>query len=40
VVTGDGVLGLKRVQFEGKKDAEARDFLQGHENFRGSLLPS
>ena len=39
VVTGDGVLGLKRVQVEGKKDVEARDFLLGHEGFVGSTLP-
>jgi len=40
VVTGDGILGLKRVQLEGKKDVGARDFLQGHEAFQGSILPS
>ena len=39
VVTGDGVLGLKRVQLEGKKDMDARDFLLGHEGFQGSVLP-
>lgn len=40
VVTGDGVLGIKRVQLEGKKDVAARDFLMGHEGFVGSTLPS
>lgn len=40
VITGDGVLGLKRVQLEGKKDVDARDFLLGHEGFQGSTLPS
>lgn len=39
VVTGDGILGLKRVQLEGKRDVDARDFLQGHEGFQGSVLP-
>ena len=40
VVTGDGVLGLRRVQLEGKKDVDAGDFLLGHEGFVGSTLPS
>ena len=40
VVTGDGVLGLRRVQLEGKRDLDARDFLLGHEGFVGSALPS
>jgi methionyl-tRNA formyltransferase len=40
VVTGDGVLGLKRIQLEGKKDVDARDFLMGHAGFVGSTLPS
>jgi methionyl-tRNA formyltransferase len=39
VVTGDGILGLNRVQLEGKRDVDARDFLQGHEGFQGSVLP-
>ena len=38
VVTGDGILGLKRVQLEGKKDMDARDFLLGHEGFVGCTL--
>ena len=40
VVTGDGVLGLKRVQLEGRRAVDAADFLQGHEGFLGSTLPS
>ena len=40
VVTRDGILGLKRVQLEGKKDVDARDFLLGHGGFVGSTLPS
>lgn len=40
VITGDGVLGIKRVQLEGKKDVDARDFLQGHQDFPDSTLPS
>ncbi len=39
VVTGDGVLELKRVQLEGKKDMAAGDFLLGHGGFVGSTLP-
>jgi len=40
VVTREGILGLKRVQLEGKKDVDARDFLFGHGGFVGSTLPS
>jgi methionyl-tRNA formyltransferase len=39
VVTGEGVLRLKRVQLEGKRDVGAGDFLQGYEGFEGSVLP-
>jgi len=39
VVTGEGILGLKRVQLEGKRDVAAIDFLQGYEEFQGSVLP-
>jgi methionyl-tRNA formyltransferase len=39
VVTGEGILGLKRVQLEGKRDVDANDFLRGHEGFQGSVLP-
>jgi len=40
VVTREGILGLKRVQLEGKREVDARDFLQGHVGFQGSVLPS
>ena len=40
VATGDGILGLKRIQLEGKMAMDAREFLQGHEDFRTAKLPS
>lgn len=40
VATGEGVLGLKRVQLEGRRAVDAADFLKGHEGFAGSVLPS
>ncbi len=40
VVTGEGVLGLRRVQLEGRRAVDAADFLKGHEGFVGSTLPS
>ncbi|MBF8266605.1 MAG: Methionyl-tRNA formyltransferase [Dehalococcoidia bacterium] len=40
VITGEGVLGLKRVQLEGKQAVDATDFLRGHQGFVGSTLPS
>ena len=40
VVTGEGVLGLSRLQLEGKKEVSAREFLLGHEGFMGATLPS
>ena len=40
VVTGEGVLGLNRLQLEGKKEVSAREFLSGHAAFVGSMLPS
>ena len=39
VVAGEGVLGLKRVQLEGRRAVDAADFLKGHEGFVGSSLP-
>jgi len=39
VGTGDGVLGLVRVQLEGKKAMSTGDFLQGHRDFIGTVLP-
>ncbi len=40
VASGEGVLGLKRVQLEGRRAVDAADFLKGHEGFLGSTLPS
>ena len=40
VGTGDGVLGLLRVQIEGRQPMAARDFLSGHAAFVGARLPS
>ena len=39
VSTGEGVLGLRRVQLEGRRAVDAADFLKGHEGFVGSVLP-
>lgn len=38
VVTGDGVLGLLRVQLEGKKEMSAMEFLLGQSDFLGSSI--
>ena len=38
VQTGEGILGMLRVQLEGKREMEAREFLIGHRDFVGSLL--
>ena len=40
VASGEGVLGLKRVQLEGRRAVDIADFLKGHEGFPGSTLPS
>lgn len=40
VTTGDGVLGLLRVQIEGRGPVAVRDFLAGHAAFVGARLPS
>ncbi len=40
VECGDGILGLIRVQLEGKKAMSADEFLQGHSGFMGAMLPS
>ena len=37
--TGDGLLGLLRVQLEGKKAMSAADFLHGQRGFTNSVLP-
>ena len=39
VAAGEGVLGLRRVQIEGRRAVDAADFLKGHEGFVGSTLP-
>ncbi|MFC2034523.1 methionyl-tRNA formyltransferase [Chloroflexota bacterium] len=38
--TGDGVLGVLRVQLEGKRDMSAAEFLRGQRQFIGAILPS
>ncbi len=38
VVTGAGILGLRRVQLEGKQAMMAADFLRGHDDFIGDRL--
>ena len=38
VVTGEGVLGLRSVQLEGRRASDASDFLRGHPSFLGSVL--
>ena len=40
VGTGDGTLGLLRVQIEGRQPVAVRDFLAGHAAFVGATLPS
>jgi methionyl-tRNA formyltransferase len=40
VQTGDGVLGLRRVQLEGRRAMSAEEFLRGQRRFIGALLPS
>ena len=40
VGTGDGILGLSRVQLEGKRVMAAAEFLRGRREFIGELLPS
>ena len=40
VVTGSGVLGLRRIQLEGKRGVTSREFLSGYPDFVGSHLPS
>ena len=38
VVTVDGILGLTRVQMEGRRAADASDFVRGYPSFLGSVL--
>jgi len=40
VATGDGILGVCRVQIEGKKAVSAEEFLRGQRNLIGTKLPS
>ena len=40
VATGDGALRLHRVQLEGRKGTGVRDFLNGHPEIVGDVLPS
>jgi methionyl-tRNA formyltransferase len=40
IATGEGVLGVLKVQLEGKKAMTAADFLRGQRDFIGSVLPS
>jgi methionyl-tRNA formyltransferase len=40
ITTGDGVLGVLRIQYEGKRDMTAAEFLRGQRDFVGSKLPS
>lgn len=38
VETGMGILGLKKLQLEGKNALSSRDFIQGYRNFIGTML--
>ena len=40
VVTGMGILGLCRVQLEGRREMSAADFIRGQRDFVGSVLAS
>ena len=40
VITGEGVLALKRLQMEGGKPLTSQEFVRGHQQFIGSRLPS
>ena len=40
VNTGDGVLGVLRLQLEGKRAMSATEFLRGQRQFIGAILPS
>lgn len=39
ITTGSGVLGVLRLQYEGKRDMTAADFLRGQRDFIGTVLP-
>jgi methionyl-tRNA formyltransferase len=38
--TGDGILGVLKVQLEGKRAMSAAEFLRGQRDFMGAVLPS
>jgi len=38
--TGDGVLGIRRVQLEGRRAMTAEEFVRGQRDFVGAMLPS
>ena len=40
VATGAGLLGVKRLQLEGKRAMTAADFLRGQRGFIGAILPN
>jgi methionyl-tRNA formyltransferase len=40
VGTGLGLLGIRRLQIEGRRSGAAQEFLQGHPGFAGARLPS
>ena len=40
VNTGDGILGVLRIQLEGKQAMSAAEFLRGQRQFIGAILPS
>jgi methionyl-tRNA formyltransferase len=40
VGTGDGILGVVKVQLEGKQAMPAAEFLRGQKQFIGAILPS
>jgi methionyl-tRNA formyltransferase len=38
VECGEGILGLRKLQLEGKKEITAEEFLRGQRDFTGSIL--
>ena len=40
VVTGEGVLALRSIQLEGKREVAAEEFVRGHRDFLGAHLDS
>ena len=40
VGTGEGILGIVKLQLEGKREMTAAEFLRGQREFMGSILPS